>query len=126
MFWMQAIPSALFLVRRTRSVVWDRIAGASAELGVMFTGLALALEGDAGWGRLVTDGLAAGRLPDELLDLHTPRQLVALGAILEQLCRRVPRADVLGKRARCVGDVAHPRVRLWRRDQGHPRARDVA
>jgi ATP-dependent DNA helicase RecQ len=31
-------------------------------------GLALALEGDAGWGRVVTDGLAAGRLSDDVLD----------------------------------------------------------
>ena len=31
-------------------------------------GLALALEGDGGWGRIVTDGLSAGRLSDEVLD----------------------------------------------------------
>jgi len=50
-FFVTAAASALFLVRRTRSVVWDRIAGASAELGVMFTGLALAL--GSLWGRPV-------------------------------------------------------------------------
>ena len=50
-FFVTAAASALFLIRRTRSVVWDRIAGASAELGVMFTGLALAL--GSLWGRPV-------------------------------------------------------------------------
>ncbi len=50
-FFVTALASVLFLVRRTRSMVWDRIAGASAELGVMFTGLALVL--GSIWGKPV-------------------------------------------------------------------------
>ena len=50
-FFMTASASGLFLWRRTRAEVWDRIAGASAELGVMFTGLALVL--GSIWGRPV-------------------------------------------------------------------------
>jgi heme exporter protein C len=50
-FFVTALASALFLWPRTRSAVWDRLAGASAELGVMFTGLALVL--GAIWGRPV-------------------------------------------------------------------------
>lgn len=50
-FFITAAASALFLWRRTRAEVWDRVAGASAELGVMFTGLALAL--GSIWGRPV-------------------------------------------------------------------------
>jgi heme exporter protein C len=50
-FGVTAIGSALYLVPRTRSFVWDRIAGASAELGVLFTGLTLVL--GALWGRPV-------------------------------------------------------------------------
>lgn len=50
-FFVTALASVLFLVRRTRSMVWDRLAGASAELGVMFTGLALVL--GSLWGRPV-------------------------------------------------------------------------
>ncbi|MGZ4675537.1 MAG: cytochrome c biogenesis protein CcsA [Acidimicrobiia bacterium] len=50
-FFVTAVGSALFLWPRTRSMVWDRIAGASAELGVMFTGLALVL--GSIWGRPV-------------------------------------------------------------------------
>ncbi len=48
-FGVTAVASALWLWPRTRSVVWDRIAGASAELGVLFTALTLIL--GALWGR---------------------------------------------------------------------------
>jgi heme exporter protein C len=50
-FFVTALASVLLLVPRTRSMVWDRLAGASAELGVMFTGLALVL--GSLWGRPV-------------------------------------------------------------------------
>ena len=50
-FFVTAAASALFLVPRTRSAAWDRVAGASAELGVLFTGLALVL--GSLWGRPV-------------------------------------------------------------------------
>jgi heme exporter protein C len=50
-FGVTSIGSALYLWPRTRSLVWDRIAGASAELGVIFTGLTLAL--GSLWGRPV-------------------------------------------------------------------------
>ncbi len=50
-FFVTAVASALFLWPRTRSRTWDRIAGASGELGVMFTGLALVL--GSIWGRPV-------------------------------------------------------------------------
>ncbi len=50
-FGVTSIASALWLWPRTRSQVWDRLAGASAELGVMFTGLCLLL--GSLWGRPV-------------------------------------------------------------------------
>ncbi len=50
-FAVTSIASALWLWPRTRSMVWDRLAGASAELGVMFTGLCLLL--GSLWGRPV-------------------------------------------------------------------------
>jgi heme exporter protein C len=52
-FGVTAFASVLYLVRRTRSLVWDRLAGASAELGVLFTALALlmgSLWGKPVWG----------------------------------------------------------------------------
>lgn len=50
-FGVTAFTSALYLWPRTRSLVWDRVAGASAELGVIFTGLTLLL--GSMWGRPV-------------------------------------------------------------------------
>jgi heme exporter protein C len=50
-FGVTAVSSALYLWPRTRSLVWDRVAGSSAELGVIFTGLTLLL--GSMWGRPV-------------------------------------------------------------------------
>ena len=50
-FGVTALGSALWLWPRTRSEVWDRVAGASAELGVLFTALTLVL--GSLWGRPV-------------------------------------------------------------------------
>ena len=44
-----ALGSIAYLFKRTRSLAWDRIAGASAEIGVVFTALCL-LTGSL-WGR---------------------------------------------------------------------------
>jgi heme exporter protein C len=49
-FVVTAVSSAAFLWRRTTSLTWDRIAGASAEIGVVF--MALTLFAGALWGRL--------------------------------------------------------------------------
>lgn len=48
-FGVAALASLLYLWRRTRSVVFDRLAGASAEVGLVFTGLTL-VSGSI-WGR---------------------------------------------------------------------------
>ena len=50
-FGVTALGSALWLWPRTRAMVWDRVAGASAELGVIFTALTLVL--GSLWGRPV-------------------------------------------------------------------------
>lgn len=50
-FLVTAICSLLYLIPRTRSLTWDRIAGTSAEIGVIFTGLTIAL--GSLWGRPV-------------------------------------------------------------------------
>jgi heme exporter protein C len=52
-FGVTALASLLWLVPRTRDTVWDLLAGASAEVGVVFTGLTLilgALWGKPAWG----------------------------------------------------------------------------
>jgi heme exporter protein C len=50
-FGVTSLASALYLWRRTRSPAWDTLAGASAELGVLFTGLTLLL--GSLWGKPV-------------------------------------------------------------------------
>jgi heme exporter protein C len=50
-FFVTAIASILWLVPRTRRAEWDLLEGASAEVGVIFTGLTLVL--GALWGRPV-------------------------------------------------------------------------
>src|SRR5439155_15012713 len=50
-FFVTAVSSVLWLVPRTRRVTWDLLAGASAEVGVIFTGLTLVL--GSLWGRPV-------------------------------------------------------------------------
>jgi len=48
-FGITALASVLYLVPRTRAQKWDTLAGASAEIGVVFTGLTLVT--GAIWGR---------------------------------------------------------------------------
>lgn len=52
-FIVTGVSSGAYLFRRTRSLTWDRIAGASAEIGVLFMGIALvtgSLWGRISWG----------------------------------------------------------------------------
>jgi len=49
-FVVTALSSAAYLWKRTRSLTWDRIAGASAEVGVVF--MAISLITGSLWGRL--------------------------------------------------------------------------
>jgi heme exporter protein C len=101
-FFVTALASVLFLWPRTRSLVWDRLAGASAELGVLFTGLALAmgsLWGKPVWGvwwawdaRLVTTAvlfflylgyLALRRIPGEPVANGKRNAIAALIAFVD-------------------------------------------
>ena len=52
-FVVTAVASAAYLWKRTRSLTWDRIAGASAEIGVFFMAIALvtgSVWGSISWG----------------------------------------------------------------------------
>lgn len=52
-FGVTAVSSAMYLWKRTRSLTWDRIAGASAEIGVLFMAITLvsgSLWGSVTWG----------------------------------------------------------------------------
>lgn len=101
-FFVTAVASMLWLVPRTRSRAWDRIAGASAELGVIFTALTLvvgSLWGRPVWGvwwawdaRLVTTAvlfflylgyLALRQIPGEPDTVATRSAIAALVAFVD-------------------------------------------
>ena len=49
-FAVTSLASVMYLWKRTRSLTWDRIAGASAEIGILFMGITLLV--GALWGRI--------------------------------------------------------------------------
>ncbi len=113
-FGVTALGSACYLWPRTRSLAWDRFAGASAEIGVLFTGLALAtgmLWGRPTWGVYWTW--------DARLTTTALLFLLFLGYLA---IRRLPAApEVRAKRAAIAGLIAfidvpivHLSVEWWR------------
>jgi len=113
-FGVTAVGSACYLWRRTRSLAWDRLAGASAEIGVLFTGLALVtgmLWGRPTWGVYWTW--------DARLTTTALLFLLFLGYLA---IRRLPAApEVRAKRAAIAGLIAfvdvpivHLSVEWWR------------
>jgi heme exporter protein C len=112
-FGTTALCSALYLWKRTRSLAFDRFAGAAAEIGVLFTGLALVtgmLWGRITWGVFWTW--------DARLTSTSLLFVLFLGYLA---LRRLPAApDVRAKRAAVAGLVAfidvpivHMSVRWW-------------
>ena len=113
-FAVTALGSVCYLWPRTRSLAWDRFAGASAEIGVLFTGLALAtgmLWGRPTWGVYWTW--------DARLTTTALLFLLFLGYLA---IRRLPAApEVRAKRAAIAGLIAfvdvpivHLSVEWWR------------
>jgi heme exporter protein C len=112
-FGTTALCSALYLWKRTRSLAFDRFAGAAAEIGVLFTGLALVtgmLWGRITWGVFWTW--------DARLTSTSLLFVLFLGYLA---LRRLPAApEVRAKRAAIAGLVAfidvpivHMSVRWW-------------
>ncbi|HWC68419.1 MAG TPA: cytochrome c biogenesis protein CcsA [Acidimicrobiales bacterium] len=112
-FGTTALCSALFLWKRTRSLTLDRFAGAAAEVGVLFTGLAL-LTGML-WGRITWGVFWTW---DARLTSTSLLFVLFLGYLA---LRRLPAApEVRAKRAAVAGLVAfidvpivHMSVRWW-------------
>jgi heme exporter protein C len=112
-FGTTALCSALYLWKRTRSITFDRFAGAAAEIGVLFTGLALVtgmLWGRITWGVFWTW--------DARLTSTALLFVLFLGYLA---LRRLPAApEVRSKRAAIAGLIAfidvpivHMSVRWW-------------
>jgi heme exporter protein C len=119
-FFVTAACSVLYLVPRTRSLTWDRIAACSAELGVLFTALALitgSIWGNLTWGVFWTW--------DARLTSTALLFLLFLGYLA---LRRLPAPPaVLAKRSAIAGIVAfldvpivHFSVEWWRGQHQEP------
>ena len=113
-FGVMALASALWLVPATRSRVWDRIAAASAEIGVVFTALML-ITGSI-WGR-PTWGVWwvwDARLTLSALMLALLLGYVALRAVSVDTERRALLSAIAGLAAVVVIPVNHFAVTWWR------------
>jgi len=93
-FGLTALCSAVYLSGKTRSVAWDRVAGASAEIGVMF--VAVSLVTGSLWGRLTwgTYWVWDARLTSELILLFLYFGFMALQASIDDP-RRADRAGAM-------------------------------
>lgn len=113
-FGVMALASALWLVPATRSRVWDRIAAASAEVGVLFT--ALMLVTGSIWGR-PTWGVWwvwDARLTLSALMLALLLGYVALRAVSVDTERRALLSAITGLGALVVIPINHFAVTWWR------------
>jgi heme exporter protein C len=113
-FGVMAIGSALWLLPATRSRVWDRLAAASAEVGVVFTALML-ITGSI-WGR-PTWGVYwvwDARLTLSALMLALLLGYVALRSVAVDVERRALLSAIAGLSAVVVIPVNHFAVTWWR------------
>jgi heme exporter protein C len=113
-FFVTAVGSILYLIPRTRSLAWDRVAGASAEIGVVFT--AFALVTGMVWGRITWGFYWTW---DARLTSTALLFVLFLGYLAVRRLQASP--DVRAKRAAIVGVVAfidvpivHMSVQWWR------------
>ena len=109
-----ALASALYLVPRTRSRAWDRLAGASAEVGVVFTGLTLvtgSIWGRPTWGVWWTWD---ARLTLTALMFFLYLGYLALRRVPGDLHVRSKRAAIAALLAVVVVPVDHFAVEWWR------------
>ena len=113
-FVVTALASAMYLFRRSHSLGWDRLAGASAEVGVVFVGVTLAV--GAMWGRL-TWGVFwqwDARLTTTALLFVTYVGYLAVRALGGSHHQRARRSGVIGLLAVLEIPLVHWSVRLWR------------
>ena len=113
-FVVTAVSSAAYLWKRTRSLTWDRIAGASAEIGVLF--MAVTLFTGALWGRISwgTFWVWDARVTTTAFLFITYVGYLAvrgLGGTHEQRARR---SAVVALLAVLEIPLVHFSVRLWR------------
>lgn len=113
-FIVTAISSAAYLWQRTRSLTWDRLAGASAEIGVLFMAITLvvgSLWGRITWGEFWTWD---ARLTTTALLFVTYIGYLAVRGLGGSHHQRARRSAVIGLLAVLEIPLVHFSVRLWR------------
>lgn len=112
-FGVTALGSALWLWRKT--IVWDRIAESSAEIGVVFTALAIltgAIWGEPVWGTYWDWGDA--RMASTALMLFVYLGYLALRRATPDPVARAKRSSILGLIAVVQVPLVYFSVSLWR------------
>ena len=108
------VRSAAYLLKRTRSLTWDRIAGASAEVGVLFMGITLvsgSLWGRISWG---TSGRGTARLTTTAFLFVTYIGYLAVRGLGGTHQQRARRSAVLALLAVLEVPLVHFSVKWWR------------
>jgi len=113
-FGLTALCSAVYLTGKTRSVAWDRVAGASAEIGVMF--VAVSLVTGSLWGRLTwgTYWVWDARLTSTAFLFVTYIGYLAVRRLGGTLRQRARRSSVLALLAVLEIPLVHFSVVIWR------------
>lgn len=113
-FILTAVCSATYLMGRNRSLGWDRVAGASAEIGVLFVALSL-LTGSL-WGRITwgTYWVWDARLTSTAFLFITYVGYLAVRRLDATQRQRARRSSVLALLAVLEIPLVHFSVRLWR------------
>ena len=113
-FGLTALCSAAYLSGRNRSVAWDRVAGASGEIGVMF--VAIALVTGSLWGRLTwgTYWVWDARLTSTAFLFITYVGYLAVRRLGGTVRQRARRSSVLALLAVLEIPLVHFSVKLWR------------
>lgn len=113
-FVVTAVSSGLYLFTKKRSLGWDRVAGASAEIGVAFVAVTLAV--GSMWGRL-TWGVFwqwDARLTTTALLFVTYIGYLAVRRLGGSHQQRAKRSAVLGMIAVIEIPLVHFSVKMWR------------
>lgn len=113
-FILTAICSATYLSGRNRSLAWDRVAGASGEIGVLF--VALSLVTGSLWGRITwgTYWVWDARLTSTAFLFITYIGYLAVRRLDGTQRQRARRSSVLALLAVLEIPLVHFSVRLWR------------
>ncbi|MSO59016.1 MAG: cytochrome C biogenesis protein [Ilumatobacteraceae bacterium] len=113
-FALTAICSAVYLSNRSRSLIWDRFAGAAAEIGVLF--VAVSLVTGSLWGRLTwgTFWVWDARLTSTAFLFITYVGYLAVRRLGGTFRQRARRSAVMALLAVLEIPLVHFSVNLWR------------